>query len=362
MSDISILDKDLVNGFLSDRVIIHAPNVHAGGGLVLLNSLLRNWPEKLNLTALLDIRAREKIIIPEGSSVTWIHPKILSRLSAEFTLSRAVAGGGDVLCFHGLPPLLPCKSRVFIFLQNRLLIESIKWHQYKVKTRVRLAIERLLLRLGRNKITSFIVQTPSMLRALKKWQVSLASETPVRVLPFVDMPVVAASCDVSDGWDFVYVADGEAHKNHRALVVAWQLLAQDGLHPSLALTLSPRDAVLKRELEDLAIEAGLRIKDLGQMPHEKVLSLYSTAKAMIFPSISESFGLPLVEAMRLGLPILASELDYVRDVCSPVHTFDPTSPVSIARAVKRFLGVPEPALRLLTAQEFWQELRLDSRT
>ena len=77
---------------------------------------------------------------------------------------------------------------------------------------------------------------------------------------------------------------------------------------------------------------------------------------MIFPSTSESFGLPLIEATHAGLPILASELDYVRDVCSPVQTFDPTSPVSIARAVKRFLAAPEPALQLRSPQEFWREL------
>ena len=97
------------------------------------------------------------------------------------------------------------------------------------------------------------------------------------------------------------------------------------------------------------------------MPHADVLVLYATAKAMIFPSTSESFGLPLVEATQLGLPILAPELDYVRDVCSPAHTFDPASPVSIARAVKRFLAVPEPVLQLRSPQDFWKELLLENR-
>jgi glycosyltransferase involved in cell wall biosynthesis len=202
-------------------------------------------------------------------------------------------------------------------------------------------------------LAEYIVQTPSMQRAVSQWYAARdSSQAPVvRVLPFVNaLPNPIERDGLLPEWDFVYVADGEAHKNHRVLVEAWQLLAQDGLHPSLALTLSHRDAVLKRELEALAAEDGLRIKDLGQMTHENVLSLYATAKAMIFPSTSESFGLPLIEARHLGLPILASELDYVRDVCSPVHTFDPTSAVSIARAVKRFLEVPEPALRFRTPQ------------
>jgi hypothetical protein len=57
-----------------------------------------------------------------------------------------------------------------------------------------------------------------------------------------------------------------------------------------------------------------------------------------------------------GLPILAPELDYVRDVCVPIQTFDPHSPVSIARAVKRFLGQPDPTVELSTPAEFWHAL------
>jgi len=342
---------------VSDRLIIYAPNVHTGGGLVLLKTLLECWPSNVQLAVFLDVRARDIIIIPEGSLVRWVYPRILSRLCAEFALRDLIVDGGNVLCFHGLPPLLPCKSRVFVFLQNRLLIESLKWSQYKLKTSVRLGIERLLLYLGRNKISSFIVQTPSMHRVLMEWQKKFSSITPIKIMPFVSTHAdETISRDVRTAWDFVYVADGEAHKNHRVLLAAWQLLAQDGLRPSLALTLSPRDTALKRELEALAAESGLRIRDLGQMPHKKVLSLYATAGAMIFPSTSESFGLPLIEATHAGLPILASELDYVRDVCSPVQSFDPTSAVSIARAVKRFLAVPEPVLQLRSPHDFLRDL------
>jgi len=78
--------------------------------------------------------------------------------------------------------------------------------------------------------------------------------------------------------------------------------------------------------------------------------------AMIFASLTESFGLPLIEATRLGLPIVAPELDYVRDVCLPAQTFDPSSALSIARAVRRFLDCPEPTGALMTASEFWREL------
>ncbi len=341
------------------KLILYAPNVHNGGGLLLLRALLAVWSSASSLTMFLDSRARDQLLSWAGSNVFWVDPSVSSRLAAEIHLSEQAGNDDTVFCFHGLPPLLPSKGRIVVFLQNRLYLGRINWTGYSLRTRLRLTFERLVSRSFRHRVAVFIVQTPSMRCAVLEWYGASASNSipAVRVLPYVDaLHSRPSPPEVGPAWDFVYVADGEAHKNHRILLKAWRLLAQDGLRPSLALTLSPRDAVLKRELEAMVVEAGLRIKDLGQMPHENVLSLYSTAKAMIFPSTSESFGLPLIEATQLGLPILASELDYVRDVCSPVQTFDPVSPVSIARAVKRFLAVPEPALQLRSPHEFWHEL------
>ena len=86
------------------------------------------------------------------------------------------------------------------------------------------------------------------------------------------------------------------------------------------------------------------------------MELYKCAGALIFPSASESFGLPLVEAAACGLPIVAAETDYVRDVVIPLETFDPESAVSIARAVRRFLGCPETPGPVMTASEFVERI------
>jgi glycosyltransferase involved in cell wall biosynthesis len=73
--------------------------------------------------------------------------------------------------------------------------------------------------------------------------------------------------------------------------------------------------------------------------------------------MAETFGLPLLEATMLGIPVIAGEVDFVRDVCVPQQTFDPDSPRSIARAVRRFLGngAEAPAM-YLSAEEFVERL------
>ena len=113
---------------------------------------------------------------------------------------------------------------------------------------------------------------------------------------------------------------------------------------------------MRDEIEGLTNQYEMNVKYLGKISREEILELYKSARALVYPSTSESFGLPLIEASAFNLPILASELDYVRDVCVPAETFDPLSAVSIARAVKRFLKHSEPPLKIHTAAEFWQKL------
>lgn len=347
---------------MTRAIVFYAPNVHTGGGIVLLRALLSAWRSAIPLTVFLDTRARGQLVLPRGTQVSWVAPSVISRLQAELSLRKAAGSGDIVLCFHGLPPQLPTSARVVVFLQNRHYLDGNPLSQFVWKTRLRLSFERWVCRIYRHRVAEYIVQTPTMKRALTDWYAALSSDTSprVRIIPFVDVMLEPRQRPAPYAeWDFVYVADGEPHKNHQLLLKAWRLLAQEGIRPSLALTLGQRDSRLKREVESACAEAGLRIRDLGHIPREEVMVLYAKCRALIFPSTSESFGLPLVEAAQVGIPILASELDFVRDVCVPTHTFDPASAVSIARAVKRFLGSPEPTASLRTATEFWSELLME---
>lgn len=340
------------------QLLIYAPNVHTGGGYVLLQALLLAWPEEQPLVAWLDERARERLQLPAGAQIRWVRATVRSRLAAEYSLCRAAKAQNRLLCFHGLPPLLRSRASVHVFLQNRILLGNLPLGAFGWKTRLRLGFEQSLSRLFRHRVSSYWVQTPSMARSLRTWYG--AGPVDVRVLPFA-LPSLPISSVEPVSWDFVYVADGEAHKNHRRLIEAWILLAKDGLRPSLVLTLSARDMALSNWVEESAASHGLKVTNLGQMPHAEVLTLYGNAKALIFPSLSESFGLPLVEAYEMSVPILAGELDFVRDVCEPAQSFDPNSAVSIARAVKRFLGNDEPPVRPVGADAFLRAVIYDKK-
>jgi glycosyltransferase involved in cell wall biosynthesis len=336
------------------RLLLHAPNVHVGGGLVLLKDLLaaKNLG---NIWTNLDIRAFSALNLPTGSDYHFVTPTPLSRLKAEFRLKRIAKDDDLVLCFHGMPPLLPVRGRVVLYQQNRNYLGATPLSSFSGRTRIRLALERFVCRTFKDRVSEYIVQTPSMKSAVSAWH---GGDPTVHVMPFMEtIDGVAYRPDPDKACDFVYVADGEAHKNHRNLLAAWVLLAQEGIFPSLGVTLADRFAGLWGKYEQQINTNGLRIRNFGALTHDAVLSLYCSTKALVFPSVGESFGLPLLEATRCGLPVIASELDYVRDVCNPVETFDPQSPVSIARAIKRFLKLPSAPIRIFSAAEFLAELQ-----
>jgi len=341
---------------MQNRVFIHATNVHQGGGRSLLEALLKALDGKVEVVLSLDNRMPTPLGMIHDVKIKRVQPSVVHRLKAEIWLARSVAPEDLVLCFGNLPPLFKLRGRAVVFVQNRYLIDDVQLNGFPLKVGLRLAMERLWLSGKMSNASEFIVQTPTMKRLL---DIKTQGKVPVRVLPFVTKPSgyvcgePQPETQNENNYDFVYVASGEPHKNHLRLIEAWCLLAEDGLFPSLCLTLDEaRFATLYAKIDVMRQRYGLKITNKGELPHNGILALYENASALIYPSTFESFGLPLSEARQVGLSVLAAELDYVRDVLDPEQTFDPDSPVSIARAVKRYLGVVDTPLKILGAVDF----------
>lgn len=339
------------------KLYIHATNVHQGGGKSLLCAVINALPRS-GAVLVLDSRMSVPDGIPESTQIKKIPPSILQRAKAEKWLAQNVQPQDAVLCFGNLPPLFKLQGRVTVFVQNRYLIDQVSLGAFSMKTRWRLSMERLWFSTRAINADEFVVQTPSMKTALLSS--GCVKNQQVHIRPFANVPdghpkKVNPENNEQERkrYDFIYVASGDAHKNHRRLVEAWCLLAKQGQFPSLCLTLDEgKSGALFRWINEQKLQYGLKLENVGFLSHEQVIRLYAQARALIYPSQFESFGLPLIEAKQAGLPVLAAELDYVRDVIVPEQSFNPESPVSIARAVKRHLGVVEMPLKILDAANF----------
>ena len=339
------------------RIFIHAPNIHHGGGAVLLNDLLRAIPPDLPAITTLDERMPVSLKFSAHIGIKRVRPTLGDRFAAERWLFRSVDETDRVLCFGNLPPLFRLRGDVSVFLQNRYLVDDqAPLGALPLKPRIRLRMERVWLTTCRSHAMRYFAQTSSMQRLAES-----RLGVPVICSPFVPESVLASTItpdrSISARFDFLYVASGEAHKNHTVLISAWAMLADEGVFPSLALTLSETHSPdLVKHIEVQRTAKGLRIHNLGVLPHDQLVDLYRDSKALIYPSGFESFGLPLIEAKLVGLPVLAPELDYVRDVLDPTESFDPSSPISIARAVKRFLKERPSSFKPMDAKNFLTHL------
>lgn len=320
------------------KLLVHAPNVHSGGGRALLHMLLEAATNRRDIAFVLDERLDLPSSVRESLVLRRVRPTLAARLLAEFNLPSLAKGFTQVLRFGNLPPLTRLQSKTSVFLQNRYLVESADIYDFPQSVRWRLWMERLWLKRWIGNADRVIVQTPTMQRLVRQ-RLGIDS----LVLPFwrsgsPDCRIKADAVQRANGKRFVYLASGEPHKNHRALVAAWARLSTWGMRPTLVLTLdSTRDSVLLNEIEQLQSLHNLSIENRPARTTEEIAPLVREADALLFASRLESFGLPLLEARDAGLPVIAAEIDVVRDLLDPEQTFDPNSSDSIARAVLRFL-------------------------
>jgi glycosyltransferase involved in cell wall biosynthesis len=106
---------------------------------------------------------------------------------------------------------------------------------------------------------------------------------------------------------FFYPANFWLHKNHEVLLVAYQIYLAQNVESApwgLVLTghLDERAHSLQKLAENLGIAA--HVKFLGHVPEMELAKIYATASCLVFPSLHEGFGIPIVEAMSFGLPVI----------------------------------------------------------
>jgi glycosyltransferase involved in cell wall biosynthesis len=102
---------------------------------------------------------------------------------------------------------------------------------------------------------------------------------------------------------------------------------------------------LKREIADANLDGDVVFT--GYVPEERLSSLFGGASLFAFPSLWEGFGLPVVEAMACGLPVVAGRGHALDELVENAGILvDPRNPQEIAGAMERVLADPKLAATL----------------
>ncbi|NDQ56854.1 MAG: glycosyltransferase family 4 protein [Acidipila sp.] len=147
----------------------------------------------------------------------------------------------------------------------------------------------------------------------------------------------------------LWVSHYADHKNLATLLRAAEILKQQNVSFELQLTLDPwrqdgQHTRMPQEELDLLRRLDGTVRTIGVLDYDATWRAYEQVDIFVFPSLCESFGHPLVEAMAAGLPVVASDIAVHREICGNAGSY---FPVLDAQALAAQLGalIRNPALR-----------------
>jgi alpha-1,3-rhamnosyl/mannosyltransferase len=146
----------------------------------------------------------------------------------------------------------------------------------------------------------------------------------------------------------LFVSTLEPRKNVAGVITAFELAASWGYPGDLVLVgrWGWRTETIREHLDRSPVRS--RILHLDYVPRASLPELYRNADALVFPSWMEGFGLPLLEAMACGVPVITSGRSAMPEVAGPAAVYvDPASPHSIATAVASLANDPDHRQRLV---------------
>lgn len=139
----------------------------------------------------------------------------------------------------------------------------------------------------------------------------------------------------------MYTGGIDHRKNIEGLIAAFSRLPATVRQEHQLAIVCKADDTAKRHLQDEARRHGLAASDLvltGYVSEEDLIALYHLCAAFVFPSWHEGFGLPALEAMACGAPVIASNTSSLPEVVELDDAlFDPREPADIARKLEQVL-------------------------
>jgi glycosyltransferase involved in cell wall biosynthesis len=139
----------------------------------------------------------------------------------------------------------------------------------------------------------------------------------------------------------LFVSSLWPYKNCDGLLRAWALVRSELGDRQLAIVGAGRDERYLARLHSLAadLEISQDVVFVGAVPLDKTVHFYQAADVFVYPSLNETFGLPILEAMACGCPVVTSDTSAMPETAGGAAVLsDPDDPASIGRAIIEAVG------------------------
>lgn len=322
-------------------LLIDAIYINNSGGKILLDYLIKEFEKKqLTVHYLLDERIRNNHPEIKINKVTYLEGSILKRHQFYLKNKKSFT---KVLCFGNLGPSLQLDAEVFTYFHQRLFLDVPKDTTFKQK--VVFKMKTIIFKTLNKNVDFWIVQTKAM-KDIFLENSSKIDKKKILLIPFY--PTLNNGIIENRKRDtFIYVSSGNPHKNHLNLLQAFRIFYDSNKVGELHLTIGDEFKELNNMIFKM-IADGYPIVNHGFVSRDSLGEIYGKAAFSIYPSLSESFGLGIIEAIENGCDMIGSDLPFMYAVCKPSLVFDPTKPESIAMAFQAAIKkYPSPTEQLV---------------
>lgn len=300
-------------------ILIDCMFVNNGGAKVLLDYLVNSLSAKCeseNIYFLFDERCKGEF--------SFVKNKFFLKNSLTHRLFFFYKNKGkfDKVFSFGNVPIFFGKGfgkKILYFHQKLFLLDELKGLFY---------LKSKIVYFLRKNVDIWVVQNQDMKNSLiNKYSIN---EDNVKIIPFY--PDIKNDISIQNKKqienNFIYASSGAEHKNHVRLIEAFCLSYDKNKKGKLYLTIDSNFNYLSKIIEEKT-RLGYPIINLGYQDRSNLLEYYASSQFCIYPSLAESFGLGLIEAIECGCSVIASDLDYVHNICIPTATFNPYSVIEI---------------------------------
>jgi glycosyltransferase involved in cell wall biosynthesis len=316
-----------------------------GGGETYLSRLLAALRERLGPRdglVLFVTRENERLFPPAGDRVRVVRlpvPQRLRplRLAAEHALLPALLAVRPVDVLLSPGNALPLLAGV----RHVLALQSMHYRYVPDQmSRFRVRYFRRMVPLSAGRAARVLCMSRDLARSLGEVAPRAAGKTRV-VYEGADLRAFSPEGEVAGGEPYLlYVSSLNRFKRPDRVVEAVARLVAEGFPVPLLRLVGRPDPEDRARIERLVAETGTadRVRIEGVVPHGLLPPLYRGARALVYPSAVETFGLPPLEAMACGCPVVASNRTSVPEIVGDGGlVVDPDDVPALARAIRRVL-------------------------
>ncbi|BAY33761.1 group 1 glycosyl transferase [Nostoc carneum NIES-2107] len=168
--------------------------------------------------------------------------------------------------------------------------------------------------------------------------IPLAANKNFRVLPNSDIEQICNRYNLKHKKYIYYVGALEPRKNVPILIEAYAKIAADFI--DIPLVIVGKKAWMYDEIFERVSSLGLqdRVHFLGHIPEPDLIGLYNGSRVFVYPSIYEGFGLPVLEAMQCGTPVVTTNISSMPEVAGDAAILiAPDDTQGLANALQQLL-------------------------